>query len=163
MKDSSYIIREILPQDNLQIRNVIRDVFVELKLPLVGTAYADSETEFMYESFQNDREKYFVIEINGLILGGGGIKPLNNGDYNTCELQKMYFSKSIRGIGLGREMLDKCLDFALASKFKICYLETIAKLGLAINLYEKLGFKKISGPLGNTSHCSCDVYMTKDL
>ena len=163
MEDSSYIIREILLQDNLQIRNVIRDVFVELKLPLVGTAYADSETEVMYESFQNDREKYFVIEINGLILGGGGIKPLNNGDYNTCELQKMYFAKSIRGIGLGRKMLEKCLDFALESKFKICYLETIAKLDLAINLYEKLGFKKISYPLGNTSHYSCDIHMIKDL
>ena len=95
MKDSSYIIREILPQDNLQIRNVIRDVFVELKLPLIGTAYADSETDIMYESYQNNREKYFIIESNGIIVGGGGIKPLENGDDNICELQKMYFSKLI--------------------------------------------------------------------
>ena len=70
MKDSSYIIREILAQDNLQIRNVIRDVFVELKLPLIGTAYADSETDIMYESYQNNREKYFIIESNGIIVGG---------------------------------------------------------------------------------------------
>ena len=163
MKDSSYIIREILPQDNLQIRNVIRDVFVELKLPLVGTAYADSETEVMYESYQNNREKYFVLESNGIIVGGGGIKPLVNGADNICELQKMYFSKSIRGKGLGKEMLQKCLNFAIESNFKICYLETITILQSAIVLYDKFGFKKISGPLGNTSHCSCDVYMTKDL
>ena len=163
MKDSSYIIREILPQDNLQIRNVIRDVFVELKLPLVGTAYADSETEVMYESYQNNREKYFVLESKGIIVGGGGIKPLVNGADNICELQKMYFSKSIRGKGLGKEMLQKCLNFAIESNFKICYLETITILQSAIVLYDKFGFKKISGPLGNTSHCSCDVYMTKDL
>jgi putative acetyltransferase len=64
LKDFSYIIREIKPEDNLQICNVIRDVFVELKLPLVGTAFQDDETECMYQSYQNSREKYFVIESN---------------------------------------------------------------------------------------------------
>ncbi len=163
LKDSSYIIREILPQDNLQIRNVIRDVFVELKLPLAGTAYADSETDTMYESYENDREKYFIIEYNGIIVGGGGIKPLENGDDNICELQKMYFSKSIRGKGLGKEMLQKCLNFAIELNFKICYLETITQLQSAIILYDKFGFKKINGPLGNTSHFSCDIHMIKNL
>ena len=58
MKDFSYIIREIKPEDNLHICNVIRAVFVELKLPLVGTAYQDDETESMYQNYQNSREKY---------------------------------------------------------------------------------------------------------
>ncbi|MDA9357154.1 GNAT family N-acetyltransferase [Flavobacteriaceae bacterium] len=163
MKDFSYIIREIKPEDNLHICNVIRDVFVELKLPLVGTAYQDDETESMYQSYQNNREKYFIIESNGIIVGGGGVKPLENGDDNICELQKMYFSKSIRGKGLGKEMLQKCLNFAIESNFKICYLETITQLHSAIILYDKFGFKKINGALGNTSHFSCDIHMTKNL
>ena len=163
MKDFSYIIREIKPEDNLHICNVIRGVFVELKLPLVGTAYQDDETESMYQSYQNSREKYFVIESNGIIFGGGGIKPLENGDDNICELQKMYFSKSIRGKGIGNEILLKCLNFAIESDFKICYLETITQLKSAIILYEKFGFKKIEGPLGNTSHFSCDIHMIKNL
>lgn len=117
MKDFTYIIREIKPEDNIHICNVIRGVFVELKLPLVGTAFQDDETECMYQSYQNSREKYFVIESNGVIYGGAGIKPLQNGDDNVCELQKMYFSKSIRGKGLGKEMLLKCLNFAVASNF----------------------------------------------
>ena len=163
MKDFSYIIREIKPEDNLQICNVIRDVFVELKLPLVGTAFQDDETECMYQSYQNSREKYFVIESNGVIYGGGGIKPLKNGDDNVCELQKMYFSKSIRGKGLGKKMLLKCLNFATESNFKICYLETITQLKSAIILYDNFGFKKIDGPMGNTCHFSCDVHMIKNL
>ena len=163
MKDFTYIIREIKPEDNIHICNVIRGVFVELKLPLVGTAFQDDETECMYQSYQNSREKYFVIESNGVIYGGGGIKPLQNGDDNVCELQKMYFSKSIRGKGLGKEMLLKCLNFAVASNFKICYLETITQLKSAIILYDKFGFKKIDGPMGNTCHFSCDVHMIKNL
>ena len=163
MKDFTYIIREIKPEDNIHICNVIRRVFVELKLPLVGTAFQDDETKCMYQSYQNSREKYFVIESNGVIYGGGGIKPLQNGDDNVCELQKMYFSKSIRGKGLGKEMLLKCLNFAAESNFKICYLETITQLKSAIKLYDKFGFKKIDGPMGNTCHFSCDVHMIKNL
>ena len=163
MKDFSYIIREIKPEDNLHICNVIRAVFVELKLPLVGTAYQDDETESMYQNYQNSREKYFVIESNGIIFGGGGIKPLKNGDDNICELQKMYFSKSIRGKGLGKEMLLKCLNFAAESDFKICYLETITQLKSAITLYDKFGFKKIDAPLGNTCPFSSDIHMIKNL
>ena len=117
----------------------------------------------MYQSYQNSREKYFVIESNGFIYGGGGIKPLKNGDDNVCELQKMYFSKSIRGKGLGKEMLLKCLNFAVESNFKICYLETITQLKSAIILYDKFGFKKNDGPMGNTCHFSCDVHMIKNL
>lgn len=47
--------------------------------------------------------------------------------------------------------------------FKICYLETITQLKSAIILYDKFGFKKIDGPMGNTCHFSCDVHMIKNL
>jgi putative acetyltransferase len=33
----------------------------------------------------------------------------------------------------------------------------------AIAMYEKNGFKKISGSLGNSGHTGCDVFMMKDL
>ena len=163
MKDFTYIIREIKPEDNLHICKVIRDVFVELKLPLVGTAYQDDETESMYKSYQNKNERYFVIDFNGQVLGGGGVKALNQGNEDTCELQKMYFSKNIRGLGLGKKMLETCLDFAKTSNYKFCYLETINELTSAIKLYDKFGFNRIDGPIGNTSHYSCDVHMIKNL
>ena len=75
----------------------------------------------------------------------------------------MYFANSIRGKGLGKILLQKCLDFAKQSEFKTCYLETIKQLKSAVFLYQNFGFKKISNPLGNTSHYSCDVYMIKKL
>lgn len=163
MKDSSYIIREILPQDNLQIRNVIRDVFVELKLPLIGTAYADSETDIMYESYQNNREKYFIIESNGIIVGGGGIKPLENGDDNICELQKMYFLPIARGKGLGTALISKCLEKAKEFGFDSCYLETMPYMQAARKLYNKNGFLNLKEPIGNTGHYACNVWMLKKI
>ena len=132
-------------------------------MPLVGTAYADNETNNMYESYLNDNEQYFVIEFQGKVYGGAGIKPLQNGSKDVCELQQMYFSNKIRGKGLGVKMLQKCLAFAKKSNYKVCYLETIKTLTSAIHLYYKFGFKRINGPLGDTCHYSCDIHMTKNL
>ena len=163
MKDSSYIIREILPEDNLQIRKVIRDVFIELELPLEGTAYADSETEMMYESYQNENERYFVIDFDGHILGGGGIKPLNNGNDNTCELQKMYFLPPARGLGIGSKMIDLCLNKAREFGYEQCYIETMSYMEAAQKLYKRYGFEYLEGPIGDTGHYSCGVHMLLDL
>ena len=71
-------IREIQPQDNAQIESVIRGCFHEFKIPLVGTAYEDEETPNMFESYQSENDIYFVIEHEGEVLGGGGIKPLKD-------------------------------------------------------------------------------------
>jgi putative acetyltransferase len=33
----------------------------------------------------------------------------------------------------------------------------------AQKLYKRIGFEKIDGPMGNTGHNSCEVWMTKKL
>ena len=38
------VIREIEPQDNAQLEQVIRGCFHEFEIPLEGTAYSDTET-----------------------------------------------------------------------------------------------------------------------
>ena len=163
MTSADFIIREIKPTDNIEISKVIKSVILEMGAPKTGTAYEDKATDMMFETYQKEKVAYFVVVHENKVIGGAGIAKLDNCKANICELQKMYFSKSIRGKGLGKEMLQKCLNFAIESNFKICYLETITQLQSAIILYDKFGFKKINGALGNTSHFSCDIHMTKNL
>ncbi|NQX84458.1 MAG: GNAT family N-acetyltransferase [Flavobacteriaceae bacterium] len=157
------LIREIRPEDNLKIENIIKAIFPEFGLPLVGTAYEDNETLQMYESYQGDNEVYFVLEVNNEVLGGAGIKPLNGFGNRVCELQKMYFSPKVRGKGYGKIMFEKCLDTAKKIGYKQCYLESASALKAAIHIYEAYGFKHLNNPLGNTGHYSCGVWMIKDL
>ena len=63
MSKPSVLIRKIQPQDNEAIEAVIRNVFPEFELPLTGTAYADAETPKMFESYQGEKEVYFIIEV----------------------------------------------------------------------------------------------------
>ena len=157
------LIRPINESDNKHISVILREVLIEMDIPRIGSAYEDPEINNMYESYQSKRSIYFVVEENNKILGGAGINQLKNGDVNICELQKMYFHKSIRGRGIGDKMIELCLDFAVESNYKKCYIETMPNMVDAQKLYIKKGFKYIDNPLGNTGHTACPIWMLKNL
>lgn len=163
MSKDNIVIREIRPEDNPQIEAIIKACFPEFKIPLTGTAYEDAETPFMYESYQGEKEIYFVLANDAEVFGGGGIKQLKDYNGNVCELQKMYFSPKIRGKGFGKQLFENCLKSAKEFGFETCYLESASQLKAAIHIYEDYGFEHRSEPLGNTGHYSCGVWMTKAL
>lgn len=163
MSKGNIVIREIKKEDNAKIEQIIKACFHEFDIPLTGTAYADIETTRMYESYQKDNEIYFVVDVDGEVLGGAGIKHLADFDQDFCELQKMYYSQNVRGKGIGKQMLQKCLKVAKELGYSKCYLESASQLKAAIHIYESFGFKHLKGPLGNTGHYSCGVWMTKEL
>ena len=156
-------IRPIEKKDNPHVAAIIRSVLVDFGVPKVGTAYADVALDLMFETYQNSRTAYFVIEEGGQIIGGGGIAPLANYEGNVCELQKMYFLKEARGRGLGTQMIDLCLNKAVELKFEKCYLETMSYMEAAQKLYKRYGFQYIDGPMGDTGHFSCGVHLLLDL
>ena len=157
------IIREIKKEDNIALAEVIRSVLIEKEVPKTGTAFEDEELDMMFETYQDKKSIYYVLVSDGNILGGGGITPLRGGDATVCELQKMYFSSEARGKGMGRAMIEKCIDFAKTEGFELCYLETMPNMHAAQKLYQKVGFEYIDHAMGNTGHCSCSVWMTKSL
>jgi putative acetyltransferase len=112
----------------------------------------------MYTAYTSPGTTYYVCEADGKILGGGGIGPLAGGDSDYCELKKMYFLHEARGLGLGQKVLEACLQAAKTKGYRFCYLETFNTMTKAMKLYEKAGFKKIDGPLGNTGHFACDRF-----
>lgn len=163
MGTNEYVIREILPKDNPEIKKIVQSVILEMGAPKIGTAYEDKALEDMHKTYDKDRSIYFVIEHRDRIIGGGGVAQLDNFEGNTCELQKMYFLPEARGKGLGSKMIDLCLTKAKEFGFEQCYLETMPYMQAARKLYKKNGFEEIEGPMGNTCHYSCDVWMIKKL
>ena len=157
------LFREIQQKDNESIAKVIRDIFHELDAPKVGTAYADPILDTLYQVYQAPRSVYYVVELDGKVLGGCGVAPLENAEVSVCELQKMYFAPEIRGTGYAEKIINQCLEFASQQGFEICYLETLSFMTIAQKLYKRMGFEHIEGPMGNTGHNSCEVWMTKKL
>jgi putative acetyltransferase len=154
-------IRKIKPSDNPQLASIIRNALAEFGANKPGTVFYDDTTDHLYELFQKPRSIYFVAEQDGEILGGAGIYPSDGLPEGTCELVKMYLKPATRGLGLGRKLIEECLEFAKAFGYVQVYIETMPELRKALSVYEKFGFEYLNGPLGNTGHFGCDVWMLK--
>jgi putative acetyltransferase len=75
----------------------------------------------------------------------------------------MYLRSAARGQGLGGLLINKCLEFAKGFGYIQVYIETMPELKKAVSVYKKYGFEDLNGPLGNTGHYGCDVWMLKKL
>jgi putative acetyltransferase len=125
--------------------------------------YYDESTDRLSEVFAVEGSCYFIAEQDGVILGGAGIYPTAGLDPDTCELVKMYLIPAARRQGLGRKLIEHCIDVARHHGYRQIYLETMPELSKAISLYEKMGFLRLDGPLGSTGHFGCGIWMLKTL
>jgi putative acetyltransferase len=159
----NYSIRKIKKEDNSAVAALIRAVFDELNIPKVGTAYEDPYLDLMFEEYSKPKSVYYVVEKEGRIICSAGVAQLENEAETICELQKMYFLPETRGLGIGSQMMAKCLQSAKDFGFEKCYLETMPFMLDAQKLYKKVGFEYICSPMGSTGHTSCPVWMLKEL
>jgi putative acetyltransferase len=157
-------LRFIQKADNLLIAKIIRDTLAEFGANHPGTVYFDSATDTLFEVFQKPKSVYFIAENEeGKIVGGGGIFPTEGLPSDTCELVKMYLLPEARGIGLGKLIIEKCLQTAKDQGFSKVYLESMPELKQAVKVYEKFGFTYLCSPMGNSGHFGCDLHMIKNL
>ena len=157
------LIRKIITDDNAAMASIIRNSLLEFNAAKPGTVYFDETTDHLSNVFTEKRSAYFVVEIDNKIAGGSGFFPTKGLPKNTCELVKLYVSKEYRHNGYGQTLLNKCMEEAKKNGYEKMYLESMPELTNAIGMYEKNGFKKIQGPLGNSGHTGCDVWMIKQL
>lgn len=153
-----FSIRPIEARDDHAIAAIIRRVMPEFGAIGPGFAINDPEVDAMSAAYAAPRHRYFVVELDGRVAGGGGIAPLVGSDAATCELRKMYFLPELRGRGAGRALMAHCLDFARKAGFERCYLETLTGMDAAERLYRASGFKEIAGPMGATGHFGCNRF-----
>ena len=156
-------IRDIQPIDNSVLAKVVRNTLAEFGANHPNTVYYDPTTDKLFELFQKTGAKYFVAELDGEVVGGGGIYPTDGLATDTCELVKMYLLPHARGLGLGKTLIEKCLQAAKENGFHKVYLETMPELKQALKVYQKFGFDYLPGPMGNSGHTGCSMWMLKEL
>lgn len=127
--------------------------------------------------------KYFVIEPkdrevlddpDGQILAKGGriFMALEAGEAVGCaallkmadggyEVAKMTVSETLRGSGLGRKLMQRCIDEGAKLGAHRLYLETNSSLAPALGLYRAMGFRHLAPAA--TAYARADVFMEKIL
>ena len=156
-------IRPIQKEDNGALAVIIRDTLTEFKANKPGTVFYDKTTDDLFTLFREPKSIYFVVLIDDEIVGGGGIFPSPGLPAETCELVKMYLLPEARGLGLGKKIIEECLEFARTNGYKQVYIESMPELEKALKVYEQFGFKYLSAPLGNTGHHGCEKWMLRQM
>jgi putative acetyltransferase len=96
----------------------------------------------------------FMAERDGEAIGCAALIALPDGGF---EVAKMTVTAAARGTGLGRMLMQACIDRARARGAPRLYLETNSSLGPALGLYEAMGFVHL--PPRETPYARADVWM----
>ncbi|WP_028296868.1 GNAT family N-acetyltransferase [Olivibacter sitiensis] len=158
-----YIIRTVQETDNPLLAKVIRQVFEEHDSPKCGTVYSDPTTDQLFQLFQQERSILWVAEMDDEVMGCCGIYPTDGLPDLMAELVKFYISRSARGHGVGKMLMEKSMQSAKDFGYKAIYIESLPQFSKAVSIYEKQGFVHLDAPLGNSGHSSCNIWMKKDL
>ncbi len=157
------VIRSLQKEDNIEIARIIRAVLTEFKANKPGTVYYDPTTDDLFSLFGMHNAEYWILELDGKIVGGSGVYPTDNLPSGCCELVKLYLLPEARSKGYGKLLIERCFESAKKFGFKQMYLETMPELKNAMGLYERCGFEYLTGPMGSSGHFGCDLWMLKEL
>ncbi|MGE5702830.1 MAG: GNAT family N-acetyltransferase [Clostridia bacterium] len=97
---------------------------------------AQSVEQFM-ESWDHNKENMWIVEIDQQPKGSIGITKVNE---QTAQLRLFLVEPSLRGTGMGRQLVQTVIDFCREKQYETIQLWTNRDLTAARALYEKFGF-----------------------
>lgn len=82
----------------------------------------------------------FLAHFDDQVVGTISLIPVNKDSY---EILKLGVVDGYKGLGIGKQLMQKCIDICIMKNVKTITLESSSKLESALKLYEKLGFKHV--------------------
>lgn len=141
-----------------------RQIFKELNEDWITTYFEMEEAD--HKALDNPDE--YILGNGGLIfialyknepVGTCALIKMNDGNYDY-ELAKMAVSSKLRGLNIGYLLGKTAIEKAKENGAKKIYLESNTQLKPAIQLYLKLGFKKIAGHTTPYKRCNIQMELT---
>ncbi|SDT58756.1 transcriptional regulator, MarR family with acetyltransferase activity [Mucilaginibacter mallensis] len=157
-------------QDERKLRER-KDVEVVAYEPKYQTAFKQLNVDWISQYFKMeetdykslDHPKEYILDKGGHILIAlyknepVGTCALIKMDDHTFELAKMAVGANAKGKGIGWILGNAAIELAKQHSAKKLYLESNTILKPAINLYHKLGFKKVTGTPSPYERCNIQM------
>ena len=159
MMSSELSIRKVEKNDDPILASVIRATFEEFDAPRKCTVYDDPTTDHLFDLFSREGAVLWVAMENSQIVGCCGVYPTEGLPQKTAELVKFYLNPIARGKGIGKVLMETCINSAKEMGYKELYLESMPQFYTAVNFYKRLGFSMLDAPMGKSGHTSCSIWM----
>jgi peptidyl-dipeptidase Dcp len=101
--------------------------------------YVKEGLEEFLRNYDPTNNRVWIAEYKGKTVGF--IFLMNRG--KTAQLRYFLIDSSMRGIGLGKKMMNLFMEFLKECKYESCYLWTVNELRTAAHLYISNGFKLV--------------------
>lgn len=97
-------------------------------------------SDFIYH-LKPEKERCWIAEKEGQIVGA---VFLVQSDKKVAKLRLLYVEPKARGLGIGKRLVEECIDFARREGYQKLVLWTNSVLKNARKLYRKAGFRLAS-------------------
>jgi len=132
------------------ITAALRNKFAELWVPWLKESTGKEPEAEDLEAVE-DPEAFYVAKggavffalLNGEPAGVVAVKNLTGGVHEFC---KLVVAESARGQGVGRALVDACIEFSRSHGAKLLMLQSFRKLDVALQMYERMGFVSMPPP-----------------
>nr|WP_299384164.1 GNAT family N-acetyltransferase [Allomuricauda sp.] len=102
----------------------------------------------------------FYANMNEQCVGVVAVKKLNATEYEFC---KLVVDEKARGHGLGKKLVQRCIDFVKEVRGTALYLQSFHKLNIAVNMYKNMGFVDCETPIGMLVVERTEIMMKKEI
>ena len=154
MAERSYIIKQVATAEDL---NATIQLFKTYTLSLnIDLTFQDFDTELssMPGKYSLPRGSLLLARSTSSRepVGCVGIRPTTSN--GVCEMKRLYVASEVRGMGLGKALIDAAIEEALRIGYARMKLDTLPTMAAAVDFYKKNGFVQIEAyyhtPLAGT-------------
>ena len=154
------LVRNAVASDARALRDIMQRTHAEtdylLSYPDEQSVDDEQEARLLAETERSDNEVELVAVVDGKIVGSAGVtavgsrrKVAHRARFGISVLQEYW------GMGIGRVLMDACIDSARRAGYSELELEVVADNERAVSLYRRAGFEEYGrNPRGYRSAAS---------
>ena len=141
------LVRNAVESDARALRDIMQRTHAEtdylLSYPDEQSVDEEQEARSLAETERSDNEVELVAVVDGKIVGSAGVtavgsrrKVVHRARFGISVLQEYW------GMGIGRVIMDACIDCARRAGYTQLELEVVADNERALSLYRRAGFEE---------------------
>lgn len=126
-------------EDIALVRSLLEEYQAEIGFDLCFQNFA-VELAALPGAYSPPRGRLFLAQVDNEVAGCVSLREL---DDSTCEMKRLFVRPPFRVAGIGRTLVEHCLQAAREIGYRRMVLDTLPNMVSAHRLYESLGFVPI--------------------